>query len=48
MRLSNLINSSEDSIFEALSKLSEYQGASMDSEVYDRKMSWDTYAAEVD
>lgn len=48
MILNHLITSSQDSVFEALGYLSQFQKTGMDSEVYDRKMSWDTYAVEVD
>ena len=48
MLLNHIINSNQTSIFGALGILSEYQKGGMDSEIYDRKMTWDTYAVEVD
>ncbi len=47
MILNHLVTSNQDSIYKALSYLSKFVGTGTDSEFYDRKMSWDTYAVEV-
>jgi len=48
LMLNKIINSNTIYIYEALSKLSKFQKSGMDSEIYDRKMTWDSYAVEVD
>jgi len=48
MVLNMAISSNQNLIFEALGYLSKFQKSPIDSELRDRKMTWDTYAVEVD
>lgn len=46
MAVNRMINLNQDSVFKALSQLSAYQKESFESQLEQRKMTWDTFAVE--
>ena len=48
IELNSIVNACQDTVFRSLSDLSKFQRVTMESEISDRKMTWDTYAVEVD